>query len=495
MPAVPAALPLEEDVRLAVLRKLEILDTAPERAFDRITELAQRVFDVPMVLVSLVDEHRQWFKSCVGVSGASETGRDESFCAHAILRPKEPFIIHDATQDPRFATNPLVLGPPNVRFYAGAPLVSGGQAIGTLCILDTKGRTFDREQQQTLMDLAAMAVEVLELRLVKGEIEDQGRALMVALREGERDRKALAYQTAVLRSVVDSAAEGIIVVDEKGKFQFFSSTAKSIMGMEPHAEPYTAWRAGYETMLTDEVTPCPPEDRPLSRAMRGESCDDVELFLRRKDGTGIFLSLSSRPLRDQDGRLRGGVVTMRDISELRRVREELARQATTDGLTGLANKRSFDERLAQLVAEAERGRSFAVVLIDVDHFKNVNDTHGHPVGDRVLVAIAKALRSRLRKTDFVARVGGEEMCALLVDVTPERAAKVAEDLRRAVQNADSPVRVTASFGICATGAVVEKTASRMLKAADDALYQAKRAGRDRVVIHEPVVPAGVTETG
>lgn len=494
MPAVPAALPLEEDIRLEVLRKHAILDTAPERAFDRITELAQRVFDVPMVLVSLVDEHRQWFKSCIGV-GAGETGRDVSFCAHAILHPKEAFVIHDATQDERFATNPLVLGPPYVRFYAGAPLVSGGQPIGTLCIIDTKSRTFDRPQQQTLMDLGAMAVEVLELRLVKGEIEDQGRALMVALREGERDRKALAYQTAILRSVVDSAAEGIIVVDEKGKFQFFSSTAKSILGMEPHAEPYTTFRTSYETMLTDEVTPCPPEDRPLSRAMRGESCDDVELFLRRTDGTGVFLSLSGRPLRDHDGRLRGGVVTMRDISEIRRVREELARQATTDGLTGLWNKRSFDDRLAQLVAESERGRSFAVVLIDVDHFKKVNDTHGHPVGDRVLVAIAKALRSRLRKTDFVARVGGEELCVLLVDVTPERAVKVAEDLRRAVQSADSPVAVTASFGVCATGAVTEKTASRMLKAADDALYQAKRSGRDRVVLHEPVVAGGAIETG
>lgn len=495
MPAVPAALPLEEDIRLEVLRKHAILDTAPERAFDRITEMAQRIFDVPMVLVSLVDEHRQWFKSCIGVSDTSETDRDVSFCAHAILHPTEVFVIHDATQDERFATNPLVLGPPHVRFYAGAPLVSGGQPIGTLCIIDSRSRTFDRQQQQTLLDLGAMAVEVLELRLVKREIEEQGRALMVALREGERDRKALAYQTAVLRSVVDSAAEGIIVVDEKGKFQFFSASAKTILGMEPHAEPYTTWGTGYETLLPDGVTPCPPEDRPLSRAMRGESCDDVELFLRRTDGAGVFLSLSGRPLRDLDGRLRGGVVTMRDITELRRAREELARQATTDGLTGLWNKRSFDDRLAQLVAESERGRSFAVVLIDVDHFKKVNDTHGHPVGDRVLVAIAKALRSRLRKTDFIARIGGEEMCALLVDVTPDRALKVAEDLRRAVQLADSPVPVTASFGICATDAVTEKTAAKMLQAADDALYRAKRAGRDRVVAHEPIVPGGAAETG
>ena len=493
MAGIPASLPPDEALRLEVLRKHALLDTAPERAYDRLTEIAQRTFAVPIALVSLIDENRQWFKSCIGLN-ASESPRDVAFCAHAILQPKEPFVIEDATSDPRFAGNPLVVGPPHIRFYAGVPLVSGGQPIGTLCIVDTKPRTFGPPAREALVEMAAMAVEVMELRLVRSEMEDRGKALMVALREGERDRKALVYQTAVLRSVVDSAAEGIVVVDERGKFEFFSASAKSILGMEPLAEPYTEWRKTYETLRADGVTPCPPEERPLSRAMRGESADDVELYLQRKDGTGIFLSMSSRPLR-ADGKLRGGVLTFRDVTELRRAREELALQATTDALTGLANKRSLDVRLAQLVAESERGRSFAVVLVDVDLFKRVNDTHGHLVGDKVLAAVAKALRSRLRKVDFVARYGGEEMCALLVDVTPDRAMKVAEDLRRAVKTMDSPVPVTASFGVCASALVTEKTPLHMLKGADDALYLAKRSGRDRVVLHEPLTGVAATETG
>lgn len=493
MASVPASLPPDEDLRLEVLRKHALLDTSPERAYDRLTEIAQRTFAVPIALVSLVDEDRQWFKSCIGLD-ARESPRDVAFCAHAILQPKEPFVIEDATQDPRFAGNPVVVGPPHVRFYAGVPLVSGGQPIGTLCIIDTKPRTFGVAEREALVEMAAMAVEVLELRLIRTEMEDRGKALMMALREGERDRKALAYQTAVLRSVVDSAAEGIVVVDERGKFELFSASAKSILGMDPLAEPYTEWRNTYETLLADGMTPCPPEDRPLSRAMRGESADDVELYLRRKNGTGIVLSMSSRPLR-AEGKLRGGVLTFRDVTELRRARDELARQATTDALTGLANKRSLDVRLAQLVAEADRGRSFAVVLVDVDNFKRVNDTHGHLVGDKVLAAVAKALRSRLRKVDFVARYGGEEMCALLVDVTPSHAMKVAEDLRSALKTMDSPVPVTASFGVCATGSLAERTANLLLKGADEALYLAKRSGRDKVVLHEPLTGASDSGTG
>ncbi|XZG71440.1 sensor domain-containing diguanylate cyclase [Chitinibacteraceae bacterium HSL-7] len=147
--------PPDEDERLATLRGLHILDTLPEERFDRLTRMAKRVFDVPIALVSLIDANRQWFKSCQGLD-ATETPRDISFCGHAILDDRL-FVIPDALSDIRFADNPLVTGPPYIRFYAGAPLVSyNGRKLGTLCVIDQRPRYLDDGDRNTLRDLAYM---------------------------------------------------------------------------------------------------------------------------------------------------------------------------------------------------------------------------------------------------------------------------------------------------------------------------------------------------
>ena len=149
-----APIPDNEAQRLAALRALEILDTAPEERFDRITRLAQRMFDVPISTVTLVDADRQWFKSQVGLDNTGGP-RSESFCAHAILEP-EVMVIPDALLDARFADNPLVLADPKIRFYAGAPIAaSDGSQIGTLCVIDRRPREFTEADVQSLKDLAA----------------------------------------------------------------------------------------------------------------------------------------------------------------------------------------------------------------------------------------------------------------------------------------------------------------------------------------------------
>ena len=148
--------PANEKERLKDLRSLDVLDTNPEERFDRLTRMAKRVFGVDIALVSLVDENRQWFKSKAGLD-ASETGRDISFCGHAILG-NEIFVIEDTLKDERFDDNPLVTGPPNIRFYAGAPLrYMNGNKLGTLCIIDSKPRVFSEEDNEMLRDLAEMA--------------------------------------------------------------------------------------------------------------------------------------------------------------------------------------------------------------------------------------------------------------------------------------------------------------------------------------------------
>jgi len=149
-----APIPENEAQRLAELRSLQVLDSPFEERFDRITRIAAKLFQVPIVLISLVDENRQWFKSCQGLD-SSETPRDISFCGHAILADA-PLVIEDARLDPRFADNPLVTGHPHVVFYAGKPLNGpGGHKLGTLCLIDHQARTFGPEEQAALIDLAA----------------------------------------------------------------------------------------------------------------------------------------------------------------------------------------------------------------------------------------------------------------------------------------------------------------------------------------------------
>ena len=197
-----APIPQNEKKRLKVLWQYEVLDTVPEEVFDDLTELAARICEAPIALISLVDEKRQWFKSKVGIS-VSETSRDFSFCAYAITQG-DLFIVPDATQDERFANNPLVTSDPKIRFYAGAPLITpDGHALGTLCVIDKVPRELRPEQKQALRILARHVVSQLELRRrsrelgdvrreseqLKGDLE-KARAELAAARRQLAQRKA-----------------------------------------------------------------------------------------------------------------------------------------------------------------------------------------------------------------------------------------------------------------------------------------------------------------
>ncbi len=155
------AIPSSEVERIATLRALLILDTAPESRFDVITAYAAAQFNVPIVLVSLVDTNRQWFKSCVGLD-VSETPREVSFCGHAILQ-EGIFEIPDASRDPRFADNPLVTGDPLIRFYAGCPLVMDNhQPVGTLCLIGRSPKRLDDWERGHLLILSKMVAAELQ---------------------------------------------------------------------------------------------------------------------------------------------------------------------------------------------------------------------------------------------------------------------------------------------------------------------------------------------
>jgi sigma-B regulation protein RsbU (phosphoserine phosphatase) len=190
MVLAPQLIPADEDERMAAVRRYDVLDTPPDGAFDRITALAARHFDVPIAIVSIVDTDRVWFKSRHGVD-VDEIGRDPGLCASAILQDR-PWVVEDAAQDPRTLANPLVAGDFGLRFYAGVPLTTrDGHNLGTLCVLDREPRHLSGAQTDTLADLAGIVMDELELRLAarcavadEQRLRDQAQSTARALQAG-----------------------------------------------------------------------------------------------------------------------------------------------------------------------------------------------------------------------------------------------------------------------------------------------------------------------
>jgi len=166
-----ALIPSNEAERLAALKAYHILDTGTEQSYDDITALAAHICKVPVAMISLVDEVRQWFKSRLGVE-QQQTPREVAFCAHAILQ-NEPFIVRDAAKDRRFAGTALVTGKPRIRFYAAVPLINPeGLALGTLCVVDHQPRQLSATQQKALQALSRQVMALLELRRVSSHLAD-----------------------------------------------------------------------------------------------------------------------------------------------------------------------------------------------------------------------------------------------------------------------------------------------------------------------------------
>ena len=295
----PPAYPPDEEARLAALRALQVLDSPPEERFDRIVRLAQRLFDVPIALITLVDADRQWYKSRIGID-ATEAPRSIGFCPTAILTP-ETFVVPDAHDDPRFADDPAVRGPLGVRFYAGHPLTTpGGFRVGTLCVADRQPRQLSPDDQAALRDLAVLAAkELAELMLLETAVERQRAVEQLATAELHRGL------------LLNSLPVVLFGVDPGGRFTFFEGADLLGVGHEPGQVP--------DRTVFDLFRDTPPILDAVRRALGGESSR-----LQIEIGAAVW-DLRLAPRHGDDGTIVGALGVAADVTERARAVAEVRR--------------------------------------------------------------------------------------------------------------------------------------------------------------------------
>jgi diguanylate cyclase (GGDEF)-like protein/PAS domain S-box-containing protein len=508
-------IPPQESERLSALRRLALLDTPRSDSIDRIAELAGYVLDVPIALVSLIDEKRQWFKARVGLD-LRETPREISFCAHAVYE-RRPLNIPDATEDPRFAANPLVTAAPFIRAYLGVPLYSrAGHALGTLCVIDVRRRVFDARQVLALTQFAKILEESLHARelaattesVLKSVIDDisarrdslqvevtrqteklrsKNRELRTHVRKLLHSERALRVVEHRLRSITDNIPAMIGYWNRELQCEFANNAYQELFRLQPKWTLGTSMRA----LLGDGHF---SSIEPLAHlALAGEP----QHFVRRTvkgNGSAVYLEVRFIPDFDEKSTVRGFFVLAGDVTDARNARaaleatnEKLARESATDYLTGLSNRRVFSERSeAAALRFKEAGEVYGLILVDLDDFKQVNDGYGHEVGDEVLRAVGAVLKDQLRcDRDIAARLGGEEFAILCFGaLDPNSLRVIGERVREqvaaaGVSTARGILKFTGSFGL-ALCHVADSGWKSIYARADAALYAAKAAGKNRV---------------
>lgn len=470
--------------RLSCLRQLNVLDTGVDPAFEHVVELAKSIFNVPVVLVTLVDEHRLWFKARRGLD-QQEMDREPAFCNHTILS-QDLLVVADMHLDKRFRQNVLVTGAPHIRFYAGCPLeMQDGLMAGSLCILDYAPRAMtDRELEQLRM-LGATTAALLNQYRNAGTMRTLSLELARASDVLERQRQELRTQKRLLDCASDLAKIGAWEVNCNTGELLWSD------GMYALHEVDKTFQPSLDTL--EQFYSAEEFERLVAKVAHSRETNEAYVF----EGQMVTAKGKKRWVRIaghvelQNGRPVRRFGMKQDITEEKEAIEKIKRLAERDPLTGLRNRGQLMERLHDV---KHRGSPVTLMLLDLDGFKDINDTHGHAAGDECLKEIARRLDAVRAQGRMIARIGGDEFALVIEGVTDRL--ELDDIAGRVLKIASVPLffhgasfRCSTSIGIAVHeggGGLIE---ADLMSQADLALYSAKAAGRNRHFFFDPLMKA------
>jgi diguanylate cyclase (GGDEF)-like protein len=461
MSSVP--LPDNERDRLLALYECDILDTSGDPLFDSLTTLAAQVCEAPIALFSLIDRERQWFKSNHGLPGVRQTSRDTAFCAHTILSG-EMLEVPDARHDARFQGNPLVVSDPQIRFYAGMPLRDArGFGLGALCVMDYEARSLSPTQRLALESLSRLASSLLEQR--RGERK---------LREGEQQALEREHRQ---KLIADLGQRALADPDADALMENAARLVSETLGFE-YCRVLELAQGGLNLLSRVTVGVTPPEADTGSR---------VAALISGAEGPYGLLEVRSATAGRVNAEVTNFVQSVANIVGTalarRRADAQLAYAAQFDTLTGLPNRQLFRDRIAQSIARAVRKqRPIAVVALNLDGFKLVNNGHGHAAGDRVLIQVAERLISCVSAYDTVSRLGADEFAIALSNIDQvEEAAAVVQRMLHCLslpfdlEDGEAFISATAGVSIFDTDGADAHT---LIKNAELAMHRAREKGRN-----------------
>jgi len=471
-----------EQARLAALYSLDILDTPEEPEYDELVRLAATICGTPISAVTLIDADRQWFKAITGIP-IRETPRSISFCSHTIQQPGL-LLVENAADDPRFRDNPVVINDPRIRFYAGVPLEANGQPVGAFCVIDTVPRTLTEEQKEALHILGRQVKARIELRA-------RQRSLEATIEENQQLAARLERLNELFRTFVEKNPAGCYFKSEDGKYVAYNTRFAEFFGIS---------EAEWIGKTVDDVFP--PDVADIFKAQdrealgQGASHQSVGSY-KIPTGATLWYKSVRFPVRTSEG-VKVLACLVFDITleverenALAEANSRLEILATTDSLTGLYNRHFYNQRFASDFATAHRASlSLAILMIDIDNFKLRNDTFGHAAGDDALRILAAVIKQIVRAGDLAARIGGEEFSIILTATDSAGAAAFTGRLQSLLRNADfgSAGPLTVSIGIACLQPATRDW-QQLCEQADDALYAAKRAGKNRFELYSPTTPS------
>jgi diguanylate cyclase (GGDEF)-like protein/PAS domain S-box-containing protein len=510
MQTITAILTGNEAARNEALRSYYSKDLYDAGALNDLTHLAARLCSAPIALLSVMAEDGVHYKARTGLDSL-DFAREDVFCSLTMLEP-EMLIINDASRDERVAASPLVEAGPAVRFYAGAPLVTPeGHVLGALSVMGPEPRNLSREEARALSALSLAVMDRLNYRRASLElerasaerkhfeeilqttdellsrVEEQNRALrnFNAMLKDKFAEHKIAYDAVVSSEeryslVVRSANQGLWDWNLRSNEIYFCPQWAGMLGCE-QAEIGSNPDGWFTRIHPEDLEAVHAE--VMAHLLGLTPGFQSEHRLRHKDGDYRWMLSRGLAVRDSSGMIYRMAGSLSDMTPQREAEKQLLHNAYHDVLTGLPNRALFMDRLNRSLNRARHRDDylFAVLFLDLDRFKVINDSLGHPIGDQLLVAIARRLETCLRPGDMVARLGGDEFAIILdhlkhIKDAIQAAERVQKELTLPFSLSGHEVFASASIGIT-TSLIPYEAPEDFLRNADTAMYRAKDQGR------------------